>query len=260
MDDNISSEHFIRNNSSLAQNQPAINSYSDSISIVETSENANNINENFNAPSPALNPKNINQSQPYYENSPQNNETNNPNLTPNIPYPHYTNIPSQESPYIENKTPNQDPHNVEEAKPPQNNNSYSKQKRGIRILILVMSLIMIFFVIIEISYLNYLGIYTKCTFIIIDEGVILLCAILYLISLILSLIKSCVINPILMTIIMFLVMVEGPILRSIGNNAINDVNFISTYYMLFLRFMAIRTGIFFFAICPAPLTYVLKQK
>lgn len=261
MDNNIYTEHFIRNNSSLGQNQPAINSSSiDNSSIVESQGNVNNKNENFNAPSPALNPQNTNQYQTYSgKNPPQSNEPYNPNFTPDIPYPYYINSPPQDTPYNQNNTPNQVPDNGEEIKSKQNDNIYNQQKKGIRILLLLMSIIMIIFVIFEILYLNILGIYDKCIFIIIDEGAIFLCAILYLISLILSLKNNCVINPIFMTVFVLIVLIGGAILRSKGNMINNDSKFILKYYYLFFRLMSIRIAILFFAICPAPLTFVLQK-
>ena len=116
-------------------------------------------------------------------------------------------------------------------------------------MLLVMSIIIFIFLIIEISVLNSLGIYTENAFVIVDEVGILVVALLFLISFSFSRRGIQGINPIVRTIVTIVVWIFGFALRGMGNMMVEDSNNIGIFFM----FLGIRAFLLFFAI---PVTFV----
>ena len=153
--DNQSSDQFINNKPAYEVSKPTANGYElQDINAMQTQENGINPDFNCNPPNPILPTQNVTQNpNPNPYNAPPQGFYD-PNLPPN-PSPYYPNA-SQGYPYNQNMTPNQFAYN---------NNMVPKPlvvippNNCLKNMLLVMSILMFIFLIIEISVLNSKGIY-----------------------------------------------------------------------------------------------------
>ena len=208
----------------------------------------NNYNPDFYAPNPISNPQTNNQGQAYPYNPnmpPKGNYPYNPNMPPQGNYPYNPNMPPfQNSPY----------YNVTVEYPNRGIVSNPQQISPIpakcaTAMLLIMSILMFTFLIIEIILLSSIGEAFKNGFVTADEIGIFIVAILFLVSFILSIRdKDIIVLSITRTIITICAWFVGFSLRSIGSDfEHHDSTFIPLLVIRgFLLFMAIP---FSFANC-----------
>ena len=218
----------------------------------------NNYNPDFYAPNPISNPQANNQGQAYPYNPnmpPQGNYPYNPNMPPQGNYPYNPNMPPQGNyPYNPNMPPFQNSpyYNVTVEYPNRGIVSNPQQISPIpakcaTAMLLIMSILLFTFLIIEIILLSSIGEAFKNGFIIADEIGILIVGILFLVSFILSIKdKDNIVLSITRTIITICVWFVGFALRSFGMDSENhDSIFIPLLVIRgFLLFMAIPFSFF----------------
>lgn len=222
----------------------------------------NDLNQNLYAANPVSNSQSNNQAQPYYNpNIPPNSYPYNPNIPPNA-YPYNPNIPPNAYPYNPNirpirylYNPNNPPpqgfpyYSVSSESFPNNGEVGTPQQlvnpsafKCLIAMLLIMSILMFTFVIIENIVLYSKGKAFKNGFIIADDIGILICAILFIISSILAILKkNIIILSIIRTVITVIVWIVGLTIRSIGMGDFDDMDTFFTLLTIrgILLFMAI---------------------
>jgi hypothetical protein len=239
--DNHSSDQFINNKPAYEVSKPTVNGYElQDINGIQIQENGINPNSNCNAPNPILPTQNVTQNpNPNPYNAPPQGFYN-PDFPPN-PYPYYPNA-SQGYPYNQNMAPNQFAYNNNMAVPkplvatPPNN--------CLKNMLLVMSILMFIFLIVEMSVLNSYGIYFTNVCGIIDDVGIFTVATIFLISFIFARINKQGINPCIRTAITIVVWFVGFAIRGIGNMMFSRFN---NSFILF-AFLGIRAFLLFASI------------